>query len=274
MSIVIIASLLVFGVNYARHHEDITKEIFENIIKILLAIPAASIAILTWAYSSGNKRLGSVDLFASEISVICQTFLIKDFAKLSVSKAVHMLPATVSPLSEINFEGEKFTSEDHYAPVFDNYISDLKPLEFDIVNRVTLFYVYRKMMIESIRRLSVADDMYNRNKCIKDMIYMQFLMYESGRFACEKLMEFPNIRAECRMSILCSELEAFYFLKKYYPRDDFRGARLRQRTQDYKFAVNDVLNEVARGYDEDPAQWHKTTLLACELRRIFKGDEL
>src|SRR5271154_2941290 len=41
-----------------------------------------------WAYQSGCRRIGAVDLFACEISVICRVSLIVDFAKTSVARAL------------------------------------------------------------------------------------------------------------------------------------------------------------------------------------------
>ena len=235
--------------------------------KFLLAIFAVSASAISWAYIAGSKRLGSVDLFASEISAICKAFLIRDFAKRSVSTAYAMLPGTAASSDIINLDDEKFTSDEQYTPIFDKYISDLNPLCFNTINRVTMFYIYRKLMIDSMKKLYLANNIRSKQKYIHDMIYMQFLMYENGRLACDKLMEFPSIRAECKISILCSELETFHFLKKHYHGNDFRGARLRLRSQDYIDTVNDVLEEVRIGYSENPDQWKEANVTAKELRK-------
>jgi hypothetical protein len=268
----VFTALLLLLPNFRHMISDEIKNTIE-VIKLTFPILAASAAVLTWAYLSGSKRLGAIDLFSSEMSVICQSCLITDFAKLSVLKATQMLPPAVGPLRETNLDGEKFSIEEHYTPVFDNYISELKPLEYDIINRVTLFYAYRKMMMDSLRRLYEATTPDNRQKYMKDMIYMQFLMYESGRLACEKLIECPQNRAESRICFFCSELETFHFLSKYYPIDDFRGARLHQRAREYIASVDGLLNEVKSRYEQRP-QWKSASILARQLQQVFRRDEL
>jgi hypothetical protein len=68
------------------------------------------------------------------------------------------------------------------------------------------------------------------------MIYMQFLMYESGRLAIGELIDFQPNRAESLVNILCSELVAYEFLQTRYE-NDYRGKRLRLRCEQYQKIV-------------------------------------
>lgn len=212
----------------------------------LLAAATAVIAlILNWVYQTGSKRLGVVDLFACEISAICRTSMVVDFAQLSVTQAkeeaqqlsYHTTPSFVSGEflpdgRHINGRQLKFTSEEHYTPVYDQTLSDLQPLSVTVVTYVTEFYTYRKAMMDYLRSLYADDQLsIERNARRKMMLYMQFLMYESGRGAIRELIEFEPNREESLINILCSELTLFEYLRAQF-KSDPRGDRLRLREDD------------------------------------------
>jgi hypothetical protein len=68
-------------------------------------------------------------------------------------------------------------------------------------------------MMDILRRIAVlSEDSDAREQSTVQMIYMQFLMYESGRLAIEKLIEFEADKASSIISILCSELIVYKFL--------------------------------------------------------------
>jgi hypothetical protein len=56
-------------------------------LKIAGGAIAVALAVLSWTYQTGSKRLGVIDLFASEISAICRMSLIADFAFAQVCTA-------------------------------------------------------------------------------------------------------------------------------------------------------------------------------------------
>src|SRR5262249_13828726 len=68
-------------------------------------LTGAMATALTWAYQTGLKRLGVVDLFGCEISVICRVCLVVDFATVSVTPRVFHADA----------KPREFTSEEHYT---------------------------------------------------------------------------------------------------------------------------------------------------------------
>jgi hypothetical protein len=110
-------------------------------------VGAATLAVLSWAYQIGSRRIGSVDLFACEISAICRVSLVVNFAKVCVERAEAADAAVF----------RKFTSVEEYTPVYDNNLSDLQPLDVNVVTYVTEFYTYRKTMMDILRRIAVAE---------------------------------------------------------------------------------------------------------------------
>jgi hypothetical protein len=162
--------------------------------EILSGITAAVVAALNWTYQTGSCRLGSIDLFGCEISVICRVCLVVDFGRASIEPLNLSLHDAAGTIPGDSSAGDrlKFTSEEHYTPVYDGNLSDLRPLDADVVNHVTEFYTYRKTMLDYLRKIASAPSEAHA-KLTMQMIYMQFLMYESGRKAILRLIEFyPN----------------------------------------------------------------------------------
>jgi len=213
-------------------------------------------AVLAWCYRTGSNRLGMIDLFACEISVICRASLVVDFARRSVAQT-NDHDAQMPPSDE----GSHLRSigEDHYTPVYDSNLSELQALDVNVVTHVTEFYTYRKVMMDYLRRMAVTQKTERAM-----MIYMQFLMYESGRPAIQALIEFEPNREESIINILCSELIVFKFLVELFDKDDYRGKRLRLRK--YKAVVDDTLGrtEAGRGYN-----WVKAKTTAQELKQRY-----
>ncbi len=229
------------------------------------AILAAAAAALNWAYQTGSLRLGAVDLFGCEISAICRVCLIVDFAKTSVAAANDM---SVLPV--------KFTSEEHYTPVYDGNLSDLKPLDVTVVTHVTQFYTYRKTMMDYLRRVAVTEDAEKRASCWQQMIYMQFLMYESAREAIFLLIEFEPNQAESLINILSSELVLYRYLLEIHS-GDYRTKRLRLRIWDYGRIVPYLVSRVDQ-YGQLP-RWQRARTTAQvlidnyeELRKVLPEE--
>jgi hypothetical protein len=235
------------------------------------AVLAAAAAALNWAYQTGSRRLGAVDLFACEISAICRVCLVVDFAKTSVNQYRDLAKEIASKAAQKHPEGgnggSKFTSEEHYTPVYDNNLSDLQPLDVNVVTFVTEFYTYRKTMMDYLRLIAATPASDTRLKLLEQMIYMQFLMYESGREAVEVLVEFEPNKAESLINILCSEMVVYRLLLKEYP-NDYKTKRLRLRIADYGKTVPKLLDEVAE-YGQLP-HWKKAHATARVLVGRYK----
>ena len=125
--------------------------------------------------------------------------------------------------------GAHFTSQESYFPVFDTSVRDLQKLEADVVQNVTAFYTYMKVMRDYLRKLADTpppsagstshDDDWHKVVC--SVIYMQFLGLESARKAIQDLVEFQPTRAEDIFTILLSELAAYDFLRNQFHGDLF-----------------------------------------------------
>ena len=98
-----------------------------------------------------------------------------------------------------------FTSEEQYFPIFDSNAEDLQVLESKVVTHITAFYTYMKTTRDSMRRLSLIPHLHGDDPTVgpwhtakRNVIYMQFLAFESARKAVRDLVEFnprtPNAR--------------------------------------------------------------------------------
>jgi hypothetical protein len=106
-----------------------------------------------------------------------------------------------------------------------------------------------------------------RQETWRNLIYMQFLAYETARKSVDDLMEYEPTHVENTVMILLSEVPAYRFLLKTF-RDDFRHGRLKLRYREYGKAANDLRNKIiSRDCNEE---WNKTIELWPELRRRYK----
>ena len=229
-------------------------------IIFLSGLVATAMATLSWAYQAGSRRLGAVDLFASEISVICRVCLIIDFAKTCVASAETAADAIGARVpSDPHFD--KFASQEHYTPAFDRSIADLQSLDFDVVTNVTRFYTYRMTMMDLLRKLADSEPA-QKGELLRQMIYMQYLMYESARFAIVKLIEFEPHQSEAVINVLCSELVLYGFLKPTYE-GRFQGERLDLRVAEYDRTVASLVWEVAD--NKMSPNWRQASATAPEM---------
>jgi hypothetical protein len=239
----------------------------------------ATFGILSWLYRSGNRRIGAIDLFACEISVICRVCLVSNLAVLSVERAKNRLAAdgiaaTHAP-PDIGRENDrlasatpaKFTSEEHYTPIYDTQLAELIPLSVNVVTPVTQFYTYRKTMMDCMRALSAAETGIAQSERHVQMIYMQYLMYESARSAIFSLTEFEPNRAESIINILCSEVVAYAFLRSHFG-DDYRGKRLQLRGNEYGEIIKSVCCRIVE--HKDNKNWEKAATTSEELLSRYR----
>jgi hypothetical protein len=218
------------------------------------ALLGAELGALSFLYQTASRRIGTVDLFASEISVLCRIFVVADFATTSVARAVALQAAgggdaaapTPTPAKDGGPpEAARFSSEEQYTPAYDNHLAELTPLDVDVIIHVTEFYFYRKVMVDCLRALPNTPR-ETAAQVMLQMLYMQFLMYESARMAVGDLVEFEPRKSESLVSILCSELVIFGYLYHQFG-VDYRGQRLHLRRDDYRGVVIDLLEGILEG---------------------------
>jgi hypothetical protein len=272
MIIVMLTWPIHYGLNF--------KPLDEDDGKVVAALTAAAAVVLAWTYQSGSRRIGAVDLFACEISVICRVMAIADYATVCVKQArresraaTHSIGGARDLLSrnsqaygEVDINTfDKCTSEEHCTTVYDTHLSELKPLSFDVVTHVTEFYTYRKTMIDYLRAIEQETDGDRRLDLQDKMIYMQFLMYESAREAVEELIEFEPKKAESLINILWSELVLFPYLSKKHSYD-YLKPRLYMRREKYREYIPKLLTKIK---SHKHPTWAKAQASAPELEARY-----
>ena len=246
---------------------------------------AVGFGALNWTYQVGSRRLGIVDMFSAEISVICRVCVVMNFARGSVEQAKRRIvaaqaadPSLHLPAGSGGVHGSasalrplgKFTSQEDYTPAFDNHSADLTPLDADVVGLTTEFYTYRKTMLDLMRAAAAEEDPERNCHHWQEMIYMQYLMYESARGAVSWLVEYEPSHSESLVNILCSELVVFPFLLDHYglkakaAGKDFRYARLCLRTALYFEQTPKLLRRINGKPAND--DWSRAKTTSGELR--------
>lgn len=246
-------------------------------VKFVGAILLAGSTIMAWAYQTGSRRLGVVDLFACEIATLCRVGTVVKFVPtmidqydavgLTQKKAVH---------PENSAQALRFSSEENYFPVFESNSKDLQILEAKVVNNVTAFYTYMKAtrdMLRQLAELRLNEGPPNAERTsLVNVIYMVFLSYESARRAIDKLVEFEPSHAENTIVMLFTELPAYLFLRKRYADEEFkdqiRMKRLDLRLPNYHKFIPALCNKV-RGHADDE-DWEKANSLVEGLEKEFE----
>lgn len=92
---------------------------------------AVAFGALNWTYQVGSRRLGIVDMFSAEISVICRVCVVMNFARGSVEQAKKRILAARAADPGLHLPAEsggvhgsasalrplgKFTSQEDYTP--------------------------------------------------------------------------------------------------------------------------------------------------------------
>jgi hypothetical protein len=165
-------------------------------------------------------------------------------------------------------EEVRFTSQESYFPVFDSSVKDLQLLEAELVDSVTAFYTYMKVMRDSLRRLAqtrptppggAGHDDWHRAVC--NVVYMQFLALESARKAIAQLVEFEPTRAENTFTILLNELLAYGFLREQFT-GDLRHRLLQAREHYYRDELPGEFRAVAL---QTGHRWARAQEVAAEV---------
>src|SRR5262249_51925622 len=143
------------------------------------------------------------------------------------------------------------------------------------VTSVTAFYTYRLTVMDYLRQALSVDTGAAAQASYEQMIYMLFLMLESGRQAVDELAEFQPDHDETLVTIYCSELPLFAFLLAKYrgvSEADFKYQRLKLRIAGYDEAVADLVERIER-VDADRLKrgiaadtWRKAQTTCVELK--------
>ncbi|HKW65260.1 MAG TPA: DUF2975 domain-containing protein [Candidatus Acidoferrum sp.] len=222
-------------------------------------------AVLAWAYQKGSARLGIVDLFACEIDTLCRVATVVDAVRRQIETFQHGQPPQDAP-GHLKSPARHFTSEENYFPVFENNTRDLQDLEARVVINITAFYTYMKAVRDSVRALMDMPPLPAEPQprpdnpststpwqdAARNVVYMLFLGLESARKAMHDLVEFQPERAERKIVILLSELEAYRFLRdQFVDEHDIRYLRLALRDDAYKDVVPKLCQEVEDGIKKE-----------------------
>ncbi len=213
-------------------------------------------AILTWAYQSGNARLGIVDLFACEIDTICRVVTVTDMVQNQIKQYLHDRMDESSSTRTAVSASRAFDSQESYFPILDSSVNELQKLEVRVVSHITAFYTFIKAVRDSLRQVAVAqplqaptqsmhephflltDVLSRRQDASRNVLYTLYLGLESGRKAIADLVEFEPDRTERTITILISELTAYHFLREQFTTPgEMRHDRLALRQLDYQTMV-------------------------------------
>jgi len=259
-TVVFVGWHLLFSKDYGFYINNLWKWWFVPVVLgnlLAVAIPiigsflSFAAVILAWCYQSGNARLGIVDLFACEITTLCRVCTI-------VKLTQNCIDSFDEPNAGVRERFSRFDSSEGYTPVFDGNAKDLQVLDVGVVTNITAFYTYWNAMRDAFRHLastaagkpSEIDSVEWRN-AMCNVIYMQFLAFESARKAVNDLVEFEPSHAENTITILLSELPAFKFLLDRFKGEDVRRKRLALRRDEYPEIVEKVRSNTetnARSY--------------------------
>jgi len=235
---------------------------------IAFAFITTAVAMFNWVYQAANRRLGVVDLFASEISAICKVCIITDFAR----KSIAMREAAAA--TERQIPGS-FETKESYTPVYDKGSADLQTLDSRVVSAITQFYTYRRTMVDCLHMAMAQTDRAAALPQYDQMIYMQFLMHECAITAVHELIEFEPDQAENLVTVLCSELPLITFLIKRHRNDRdtvFLYRRLCLRIEGYMTDVEALLEQIAtmdHGSDAIRKGWSRAIATGEELQIRF-----
>jgi hypothetical protein len=264
--------------------------------------------VLTWAYQTGNARLGVVDLFACEIDTICRVITVTDMVMNKIKQHSHdRADELASSSSEIS-ASPSFNSEENYFPILDSSVNELQKLEAKVVSHITAFYTFIKAVRDSLRQVAdvrqgqghppglhephfrATEVLSRRQEVSRNVVYTLYLGLESGRKAISHLVEFEPERTERTIVILISELTAYQFLREQFPAvGEMRHDRLVLRQTDYQAIVPELCRQVEdneakfsqpkppgsmqdqEDRDDEARQWCASYQLLNELKSRYSG---
>jgi hypothetical protein len=219
------------------------------------AVLAAFGGIIAWCYQTGSGRLGIVDLFACEITTLCRICTINGLASTCVG---------AFELDTGKMEGNfgPFESSETYTPVFNANAKELQVLSVKVVTNITSFYTYWKATRDAFRKLSSTSmptdvttpsaELELWRAAMRNVIYMQFLTFESARKVVRGLIEYEPSKTENTIVILLSELPLYEVLLKDFAKnkEDVRYQRLAARLTSYPSIVAGVYYQTKEKYSK------------------------
>ena len=102
-------------------------------------------------------------------------------------------------------------------------------------------------MIDLLRKAADSDDPVQKDGAILQMIYMQYLMYESARIAVGKLIEFEPTQSDALACTYCLECSLFGYLMNKYD-GKFQGKRLSIRLDQYRTRIPKLIDDIEMKY--------------------------
>jgi hypothetical protein len=233
--------------------------------KLIGAILAVAGGIIAWAYQAGSKRLGVIDLIASEIVTLCRVTYLADAVPNLIKQHKELGKAPSASVSS------RFNSKENYFTVYENNNSDLQVLEARALNNVAGFYTYMKAIRDSMRNLmelrSTSVPVDAQSYALINVIYMVFLAYESARNAINDLIEYEPTHAETAMIVLFTEMPAYDFLLGKFSADDIRQKRLDLRRNSYEAPISEIRDRILK--NEKDKTWEKSLTMLPDLLREY-----
>jgi hypothetical protein len=232
------------------------------------AVLAVFGAISAWCYQTGSRRLGMVDLFACEITTLCRICTINGLADTCIAAFLTDTMSDRDTTIKMREQFRDFESSETYTPFLDANSKELHSLSVKVLTNITAFYTYWKATRDAFRKLTKmqTDDGWHRVMC--DVMYMQFLAFESARKAVRGLIEFEPNNAENTITILISELPLYHFLLHHFQKGDLRRARLDLRLSRYAFVVPQVYFHT----EDEHAKYKDVDTARKQLPHLTRGD--
>ncbi len=258
------AILLIAALAYKfRIAAQADAKLFEILVPFQISAVLAGLgAVIGWCYQTGSARLGTVDLFACEITTLCRIWTVNEVVEHCISAykfEQHGTP-TIDPdkIEAAIARFGRFDSMEAYTPVFDLNAKELRNLDVKVLTNVTAFYSYWKATRDAYRRLASVSAAWKAHEetleswhsAMRNVVYMQFLACESARKAVRDLIEFQPSSVENMITILLSELSAYRFLKRAFDEGDVRRERLELRLSRYRTVVQEIYDRALRGHGD------------------------
>ena len=269
-SLVFVLICVIVIVSQVGYKDFLSKLLTLHLDYGLAGLLAAFSAVAVWCYQSASARLGAVDLFACEIATICRVITVSQTPSHLVRLYDNPPPSKIT----LNAPYE-------HSPIFDSNSQYLAYLNSQTIGAITEFYTYLKAMSDYRRMLDEIECPDKSDLClilIRNLMYMLFLILESGRNLISALVENKAVCAQLSVEILLSELVSYGMLLRTYEeaakngRDyDARWKRLKLRARDYQIMIPQLsrqieINNSVRG---DSAWAKADAALIPELERVW-----
>jgi hypothetical protein len=200
-------------------------------VPLAAAVSTVFSAIIGWAYQTGNKRLGVVDMFHAEILTLCKACQVSDLVGGEVF--IHFHPKLMRDSSTVS---------EQYSTIYSQSAKELAALNQDITLNISQYYTLLQASREAYRLLGTPhmglseDDSWKERSIT--FIYFIFLALEAARSALAELIDDRDRRDEAVLIALLSEWFAYCFLLDQWHKTgpdafDIRAKRIAAREENY-----------------------------------------